>query len=441
VTRPIQVETTCATTVRVHRSKTPATILTLGLFALTLTSMTVTAEEAWTHAEPELMVDDIRVPVDIAFGGDGYVYIALLTPLEVWRADAATGELDEDFRVEFPGAYWQIGTETGLFSIALHPDFAQNGVFFASYSRNESWNWYNVLSRITLVDASGGMEEEVLLTRPGGHWHNGGRVMVAGDHLWWTTGDTIAYYDPQEYAEIAQDDGNLVGKVLRLTMDGAPAPGNPWNDHAYTKGHRNVFGIAWDPEHERVLVTENGHLKTDYLYVLEAGANYGWPDCEGACEEPHPDYTDPIWQADHTIGPTGAIWYRGAFWWTTFHADAIYRTHDRDGAWETERVLGYGGEGRGEMLAITVHPDGTSLWYTTYDQLWRLPFTEHDDWPAAPELAEGPYWWELVPDDSEDTPGAALAPATPLALVLLLVTHMVARRRARPHMDDAAQHG
>lgn len=393
------------------------------------------ADGHWDHGNGEVFLSDLDSPSDLAFGRDGYVYFTLLQDLQLRRASLETGELDDGFVTDLPDADWESGTETGFLSIDMDTDFHENGILYASYTSKNDDNWTNVLSRITLLDEKGNAEEQVLQTRPGLEFHNGGRVMVADGHLWWTTGDATHWMeaDPED-ARVAQEDGNKIGKILRLTMDGKPAEDNPWGDHAYTKGHRNVFGIAWDPENERAFITENGDGDPDYIQILEAGANYGWPDCEGYCDEPQDEFTDPVWQADIHVAPTGATWFRGAFWWGSFNQGDLYRTHDQNGEWEVDNVYHYPGtDRRPVIMGVATGPDENSLWISTYEEIVRIPFAEHPDHPGTSALADGPYWWDLAAENGfqgEDPQGGSrYSPVGVLPIFIVLAAVLVTWRR------------
>jgi hypothetical protein len=73
------------------------------------------------------------------------------------------------------------------------------------------------------------------------------------------------------------------GKVLRLTEDGAPAPGNPFlgkeghKPEIFTYGNRNAQGLAIHPGTGAVWANEHGPQGGDELNILQAGKNYGWP--------------------------------------------------------------------------------------------------------------------------------------------------------------------
>ncbi|WP_205959634.1 PQQ-dependent sugar dehydrogenase [Ramlibacter humi] len=82
--------------------------------------------------------------------------------------------------------------------------------------------------------------------------------------------------------EDAQRLDNDLGKIVRLTKDGAPAPGNPFVGRAgaapeiWSYGHRNVQGATWGPD-GRLWTHEHGPQGGDEINLPQPGRNYGWP--------------------------------------------------------------------------------------------------------------------------------------------------------------------
>jgi glucose/arabinose dehydrogenase len=126
---------------------------------------------------------------------------------------------------------------------------------------------------------------------PRGLHHNGGRIGFGPDGmLYATTGE------PGK-GRLAQKLHSLGGKVLRMTPQGKPAPGNPFKRSVvYSYGHRNVEGLAWDGA-GRLWATEFGEHAWDELNLIRAGHNYGWPIVEGHSHR----FTDPK-----------AVWHRAS---------------------------------------------------------------------------------------------------------------------------------
>jgi len=137
----------------------------------------------------------------------------------------------------------------------------------------------NGIQRFELTGAPGslalGPAETILRGVPAAGHHNGGRIAFGPDEMLYAgTGDAG---DPAS----AQDPDSLAGKILRLTPDGQVPADNP--DPAspvYSRGHRNVQGLAWDGD-GTMFATEFGQDTWDELNVIEPGGNYGWPEAEG----------------------------------------------------------------------------------------------------------------------------------------------------------------
>jgi glucose/arabinose dehydrogenase len=109
-----------------------------------------------------------------------------------------------------------------------------------------------------------------------GNGHFSHRIAFGPDGLLYLSSGERQKFDP------AQDMSGNLGKILRLTSEGRPAPGNPWAAKGgvaaqfWTMGHRNALGLAFAPD-GRLWETEMGPKGGDELNLIVAGRNYGWP--------------------------------------------------------------------------------------------------------------------------------------------------------------------
>ena len=132
-----------------------------------------------------------------------------------------------------------------------------------------------------------------------------------------------------ETRPLAQDLKSAIGKILRITTDGKPAPGNPFEGNAdalaeiYSYGHRNPQGIALHPETGDLWETEFGPRGGDELNRVVAGKNYGWPTITYGIEysgkeigEPPIQQKDgleqPVYYWDPVLSPSGTNFYTGS---------------------------------------------------------------------------------------------------------------------------------
>jgi len=168
----------------------------------------------------------------------------------------------------------------GLADIIPGPDFPSDRTVYLSWvEADDSGNTGGVVATATLD-----VEQAILsdLTpvweqtpKMSGNGHFSLRLAIQDDHLFVSSGDR------QELTP-AQDPSNNLGSIVRLTLDGEPAPSNPFGsapvaDQLYTMGHRNPLGLAFDSD-GRLWAPEMGPQGGDELNLIVPGRNYGWPE-------------------------------------------------------------------------------------------------------------------------------------------------------------------
>src|SRR5665647_317675 len=315
--------------------------------AATRSAPTTTAPTPATPAT-ETIATGLPLPWGLAFLPDGTALVTLRDQGEVLLiAEGAT-----PVSVGRPPGVVP-GGEGGLRGIAISPAFASDRtVFVYLTSRGD-----NRVMRMTFdgIALTPGAVIVKGIAKAGNH--DGGRLAFGPDgYLYISTGDAGAR-DP------AQDKASLSGKILRVTADGAPAPGNPFpGSPIWSLGHRNVQGMAWDKA-GRMYASEFGQNTWDELNRIEPGRNYGWPIVEGIAHRS--GFVDPIRQwptAD--ASPSGiAVGADGAIYMAALRGESLWRIPlDGNGNAGTPKRLLQGRYGR--LRTVISAPDGR-LWLVT----------------------------------------------------------------------------
>lgn len=302
---------------------------------------TASAPGGPSPGEPRVVARDLAVPWAIAFLPGGDALVTERDSARLLRVSPA-GQARELAVIE--GV--KPGGEGGLMGVAVKGE--QVFVYCTAASDNR-------IVRYRLTGDTLSEPRVIVQGIPKGTVHNGGRLAFGPDgHLYATTGETGD-------RSLSQDRDSLAGKILRMTADGRPAPGNPFGTLVYSLGHRNVQGLAWDGS-GRLYASEFGADAHDELNLIEAGGNYGWPEVEGRGGAP--EFTDPVvtWDTSEA-SPSGLAFAGGSLWMGALRGERLWQIPlAADGSPGTP-VAHYGGT-YGRLRAVTAAPGG-GLWVGT----------------------------------------------------------------------------
>jgi len=235
--------------------------------------------------------------------------------------------------------------ELGLVGVAVHPAYPNPAyvyLYYVAAREDQNEPAHGVLMRY--VDDGGvGADGEELGEFPGpkagASIHAGGSLVFGPDgKLYLTLGDTST-------PELAQDLGSPAGSILRMNDDGTVPDDGPLAETEgadpliYAYGFRNPFDIAYHPDLEAWVGTDNAPEEFDELNVIEAGGNYGHPLARGfvVSEDDPPDDIDPIWVYLLNSGPAGIDVYTGDRL-TEFRGDVFFCQFHREGLLHRVRI-------------------------------------------------------------------------------------------------------
>jgi len=175
-------------------------------------------------------------------------------------------------------------SEQGLLGLTLHPNFTVNGFIYVFYAINDGTVVRHRIERVKIDNANQVVSrQEILLLEPiGGGFHNGGDLKFFNGYLYVTVGDS-------QLNTNSQDLDTYKGKILRLTEDGQPAPGNPYygsgsvqRQSIWVYGFRNPWRLVPNEAANKLYVLDVG---TSWEEVNEisnpAIRNYAWGHPQG----------------------------------------------------------------------------------------------------------------------------------------------------------------
>ncbi|MFF5961110.1 PQQ-dependent sugar dehydrogenase [Streptomyces luteogriseus] len=283
------------------------------------------------------------------------------------RVDEKTGKKTE--LGEVPGV--SAAGEGGLLGIALSPDYASDHMVYAYFtSASDNRIVHMIYDEQKPAGEQLGAPDTVYKGIPKGFIHNGGRIGFGPDKMLYVgtgeSGDT----------GLSQDKDSVGGKILRLTPEGEPAPGNPFPDSpVYSYGHRNVQGLAWDTR-QRLFASEFGQDTWDELNAIEPGGNYGWPEAEGRSGDK--GFHNPVDQwTTAEASPSGIAYAEGSVWMAGLRGKRLWRIplNGTKASAEPQAFL----EGEYGRLRTVVSAGGDRLWLVTSNTDGRGSPKDGDD--------------------------------------------------------------
>src|SRR6202171_3532250 len=333
--------------------------------AITALLITLASPAAWAQVnvgeqKPEASVpfnmttvNTFELPWRIAFLPDGRMLITEKVG-PVWLVSPQGQKIA--MVTNTPPVYWQ--GQNGMLGVFLSPHYATDPSIYLTYAEPGDYGGGLALGRakLTVADTTAKLENFEVL------WHQmpKGKGGQEGPHIALSPAGQLLFLTVGERKRMtpAQDPNQPEGKILRLTLDGKPAPGNPnfgktgaatipltdppsYTEAAktakvvsnytfpgpnltpaetWTTGHRTPYGMAFSPTGE-LWEVEHGPRGGDELNLIEKGKNYGWPlvsygqNYNGvpiAKPDTRPDLAKPVLYWVPVIAPGNLMFYRGS---------------------------------------------------------------------------------------------------------------------------------
>ncbi|HET6645943.1 MAG TPA: PQQ-dependent sugar dehydrogenase [Pyrinomonadaceae bacterium] len=257
----------------------------------------------------ETAVSGLQVPWSIAWSTDGRMFF---TERPGRVRVVVNGQLRPQPLISVSDV--EPSGESGLMSLALHPQFADNHFIYLSYAYKGKSQLVRVV-RYRETDTGLTDGKIIIENIPAAQFHAGCRLRFGPDgKLYITTGDATE-------RPLAQKLDSLAGKTLRLNDDGTIPSDNPFvgqgnaRPEIWTLGHRNAQGMDWQPGTNLMFQTEHGPSGFDgpgggdEVNVVERGKNYGWPTIHH--RETRDGLESPLLEYTPAVAPASGMFYRG----------------------------------------------------------------------------------------------------------------------------------
>jgi len=217
----------------------------------------------------------------------------------------------------------------GLLGLTLSPDFQNNRMVFWVFSEKVKEGNHTAVAKGRLADDEKTIENAEVIYRAvptyDGTKHYGGRIVFDKEgNLFVSIGER----SDKEVRHLSQDLKSALGKIIRITTEGQPVSGNPFEGRSdalpeiYSYGHRNPQGLDFHPETGDLWSNEFGPKGGDELNLIKPGLNYGWPVITYGIEYSNDVIGDPpiqqkesmeqpVYYWDPVLSPSGMTFYTG----------------------------------------------------------------------------------------------------------------------------------
>ncbi len=286
----------------------------------------------------------------------------------------------------------------GLLGLTLDPAFSTSRMVYWVFSENIAGGNVTAVAKGRLANDEKTIENATVIYRAipayNGTLHYGGRIVFdAQGNLFVSTGERSDLVT----RPLAQSTTAALGKVLRITKDGQPAPGNPTFGEGglpelYTIGHRNPQGLAIHPVTGELWQAEHGPRGGDEINRIQAGKNFGWPTITYGIEYSGQKVGDgiqqkdgleqPVYYWDPVVSPSGMTFYAGdrvPEWKNNLFIGALSGQHIVRLVIENNKVAGeeriLAGENQ-RFRDVTQGTDGALYAITDQGRLYRLDKAE-----------------------------------------------------------------
>lgn len=283
----------------------------------------------------------------------------------------------------------------GLLGITIDPNFEKNRMIYWTFSENVDGGTLTSVAKGKLSADETKIEGATVIYRATpahkGNLHYGGRILFdKNGNLFVSTGERSDIVTRPQ----AQQLNSSLGKIIRITTDGKPVAGNPFEGKAdakpelYSYGHRNVQGLTFNPVNGELFSNEFGPRGGDEINHVRAGKNYGWPTITYGIEYSGKKIGDviqqkegmeqPVYYWDPSVSPSGMTFYSGDMipeWKNNLFVGCLSGMHIARLVIENNKVVGEErllSEEYQRFRDITQGTDGALYAVTDQGRLYRI---------------------------------------------------------------------